>query len=283
MAAAADSRAEAAALAAECAQMQERKETAQSDRTAAAQQLETARQEAKANRRALEDAQEEAQAVGNIIAGHTLRMEERKKKGRRGHRSADEADHGRRGTGKPYPAAYGDGEGVRGILPGGEDGDAGRAACLGNSRPVASLMKTDSRYSLAVEIALGAGLQNIVVDREEDAKAAIGFLKRKDAGRATFLPLSAIRGEELHQPGVESEFGFVGPGRPAWVRFDAQYGQIFRSLLGRTVIVEDLDCGHCHGTEVPAMPSGLSRWTARSSTGGGLHDRAVLPAGPPVC
>ena len=60
--------------------------------------------------------------------------------------------------------------------------------------PVASLMKTSEAYALAIEIALGAGLQNIVVDREEDAKSAIGFLKQRDAGRATFLPLTAIRG-----------------------------------------------------------------------------------------
>ena len=77
--------------------------------------------------------------------------------------------------------------------------------------PVAGLMKTDGKYSLAIEIALGAGLQNIVVDREEDAKSAIAFLKQREGGRATFLPLTAIRGEELrehrdagrtgHQPG----------------------------------------------------------------------------------
>ena len=65
--------------------------------------------------------------------------------------------------------------------------------------PVASLVKTDGKYSLAIEIALGAGLQNIVVDREEDAKAAIGYLKQRDGGRATFLPLTAIRGDELRK------------------------------------------------------------------------------------
>ncbi len=242
VAAAADSRAEAAALAAECAQMQERKETAQSDRTAAAQQLETARQEAKANRRALEDAQEEAQAVGNIIAGHTLRMEERKKKAAAATEArmkltmdAGALENRIRLLTEMEKEYEGFSRAVKTVMQAGQ-------ALRGIHGPVASLMKTDSRYSLAVEIALGAGLQNIVVDREEDAKAAIGFLKRKDAGRATFLPLSAIRGEELHQPGVESEFGFVGLASRL-VRFDAQYGQIFRSLLGRTVIVEDLDCG----------------------------------------
>jgi len=108
--------------------------------------------------------------------------------------------------------------------------------------PVASLMKTDSKYSLAVEIALGAGLQNIVVDREEDAKSAINFLKQRDGGRATFLPLTAIHGDELRQKGVEDEFGFIGIASHL-VKFDQKYQNIFNNLLGRTVIVEDMDCG----------------------------------------
>ena len=103
-------------------------------------------------------------------------------------------------------------------------------------------MKTDGKYSLAIEIALGAGLQNIVVDREEDAKSAIAFLKQREGGRATFLPLTAIRGEELRERGVENEFGFVGVASRL-VRFDPKYTQIFNSLLGKTVIAEDLDCG----------------------------------------
>ena len=89
---------------------------------------------------------------------------------------------------------------------------------------------------------MGAGLQNIVVDREEDAKSAIAFLKQREGGRATFLPLTAIRGEELRERGVENEFGFVGVASRL-VRFDPKYTQIFNSLLGRTVIAEDLDCG----------------------------------------
>ena len=51
--------------------------------------------------------------------------------------------------------------------------------------------------------------------RSEDAKAAIGYLKQRDGGRATFLPLTAIRGEELRQGGVEKEYGFVGV-PPGW-------------------------------------------------------------------
>ena len=132
--------------------------------------------------------------------------------------------------------------------------------------PVANLVKTDGRYSLAIEIALGAGLQNIVVDREEDAKAAISYLKQRDAGRATFLPLTAIRGDELHEKGVEKEFGFVGLGSRL-VTFDPAYRNIVYNLLGRTVVVEDLDCGiamasgsdaACHAAQLVLLNSDFS-------------------------
>ena len=66
---------------------------------------------------------------------------------------------------------------------------AEKNALRGVHGPVANLMTTDKRYAVAIEIALGAGMQNVVVDREEDAKSAINFLKQRDGGRATFLPL----------------------------------------------------------------------------------------------
>ena len=108
--------------------------------------------------------------------------------------------------------------------------------------PAASLMKTGGKFAVALEAALGAGMQNIVVDREEDAKSAIQLLKQRDAGRATFLPLTAIRGDELREQGVEGEPGFVGLASRL-ISHAPRYDHIFRNLLGRTVVVEDLDCG----------------------------------------
>ena len=90
----------------------------------------------------------------------------------------------------------------------------------------------------AIETALGAGMQNLVVDREENAKAAISFLKQRDSGRATFLPLSAMRGEALHER-VQGEAGFVGIAS-ALVRYDKAYDGVFQNLLGRTVVVLSL-------------------------------------------
>ena len=242
VAAAADSRAECAAIAAETSQILERKEAAQRDQAQTQAQLENSRQEAKANRRALEDARDEAAAAANIIAGHSLRMEERKKKAAaagdervRLTMDAGALDNRIRLLTEMEREYEGFSKAVKVVMQ-------AKSSLRGIHGPVANLMKTDSRYSLAIEIALGGGLQNIVVDREEDAKAAINFLKQRDGGRATFLPLTAIRGDELRQAGVEQDFGFVGIASHL-VSFDPQYTQIFQNLLGRTVIVEDMDCG----------------------------------------
>ena len=240
VAAAADARAETAALAAENGQLEERRSAVEAEKAAIEEQLEQTQKEAKANRRALEDARDDAQAAANIIAGHSLRMEEREKK------AAAAADRRMKLT---MDAGALENR-IRLLTEMEKDYEgfskAVKLVCQNNLRgvhgPVAGLMKTDQQYTVAIEIALGVGLQNIVVDREEDAKAAIGYLKQRDGGRATFLPLTAIRGEELRQNGVERELGFVGIASRL-VSFDPRYQNIFQNLLGRTVIVEDLDCG----------------------------------------
>ena len=107
--------------------------------------------------------------------------------------------------------------------------------------PVANLIKTGDRHALAIETALGASMQSIVVGREEDGKAAITLLKRRDGGRATFLPLSAIRGRALAEQGLSNEEGFEGLAFNL-VSCDKRYEQVVLNLLGRTVVVEDMDC-----------------------------------------
>ena len=119
---------------------------------------------------------------------------------------------------------------------------AGRRELKGVRGPVSTLIRTEDRYSVAIEIALGAKLQDIVVDREEDAKAAINLLKQRDSGRATFQPLTAIRGAELRENGLESEYGFVGVASQL-VKYDEKYRAVFHSMLGNSVVVDDLDCG----------------------------------------
>ena len=106
--------------------------------------------------------------------------------------------------------------------------------------PVSRLIRTDDGYTVAIEIALGAAMQQIVVATEQDAKAAIAFLKRAGAGRATFLPIATIEGRSLQEKGLEDCRGFVGLAS-ALVQCDEQYTPIISNLLGRTVIVRDID------------------------------------------
>ncbi len=105
---------------------------------------------------------------------------------------------------------------------------------------VAELIRTEDRYAVAVETALGNGLQSIVVDREEDGKAAIALLKRLDAGRATFLPMSTMRGTALQEPGLMQMPGVEGVASQL-VEFDEAYRGVILYQLGRTVVARDLD------------------------------------------
>ena len=242
VAAAADRRAELAAISAENGQILERKSRLEEDRSGAGDQIAQAEQEAKENRSALEEARDQAEAMGNIIAGHSLRLEERKKKAaaaseQRMKLTMDTGalDNRIRLLTEMEREYEGFSKAVKLVCQ-------AKGVLRGIHGPVAELVRTEQKYSLAIEIALGGGLQNIVVDREEDAKAAIGFLKQRSGGRATFLPLTAIRGEEMRERGVEQAEGFVGLASRL-VRFDPKYQNIFYNLLGRTVVVEDLDCG----------------------------------------
>ena len=118
--------------------------------------------------------------------------------------------------------------------------EAQRGALRGIHGPVSRLVRTEDKYTVAIEIALGAAMQQIVVGSEADGKAAIGYLKRTGGGRATFLPLSTIQGKQLQESGLENCRGFVGIAS-CLVTCDDRYRGIVESLLGRTVIAQDLD------------------------------------------
>ena len=106
--------------------------------------------------------------------------------------------------------------------------------------PVSRLVRTQDQYTVAIEIALGAAMQQIVVGSEADGKAAIHYLKRTGGGRATFLPLSTIQGKRLQEEGLSSCRGFVSVAS-ALVECDERYRAVVENLLGRTVIAENLD------------------------------------------
>ena len=244
LAAAAEAKAALSALRASTHEINERRAAVESELSAARQKLEESRRDSRENRRALTAAQEEEQAVSNIIQGHTLKMDGRRR------RAAQAAEKKLQLTmemnnllsrirmlAEMEKEYAGFNKSVKTVMEAAE-----KNVLRGIHGPVGNLMTTDDRYTVAIEIALGAGLQNIVVDREEDAKAAIGYLKKRDGGRATFLPLTTIRGDELREAKVRDEYGFVGIAVEL-VHCDKRYEEIFRNILGRTVVVEDLDCG----------------------------------------
>ncbi len=106
--------------------------------------------------------------------------------------------------------------------------------------PVSRVIRTPQKYSTAIEIALGAAMQNIVTTDDESAKRAIAFLKRSGGGRATFLPMSTIRGRSLSEKGLESCEGFVGIAAEL-CSCEECYNDILMNLLGRIVVAVDLD------------------------------------------
>ena len=118
--------------------------------------------------------------------------------------------------------------------------EANRGALRNIHGPVSRLIRTEDQYTLAVEIALGAALQQIVVDAEADGKAAMSYLKRTGNGRATFLPLTAIRGRTLQENGLENCRGYVGIASEL-VQTEDRYREVVANLLARTVIVSDID------------------------------------------
>ena len=105
---------------------------------------------------------------------------------------------------------------------------------------VANLIKVEPRLQLAIETALGGRLQNIVTENEEDVKYLINYLKINDYGKATFLPVSSMKPHGIERAEVLSEQGVLGVASDL-VGFDKHYSNVFESLLGGIVIVDNFD------------------------------------------
>ena len=161
---------------------------------------------------------------------------------------------------------------------------ARRGALPGVCGPVSKLIEVDGDHALAIEIALGAAMQNIVVEDETAAKRAIAMLRSSKTGRATFLPLTTVRGGRLSEGWLSSADGFVGIAADL-VRCDSRYEGVVAQLLGRIAIVRDIDCAVAlarrggykfrvvtlDGQVVNAGGSMTGGWTARSA---GILSRA---------
>ena len=104
---------------------------------------------------------------------------------------------------------------------------------------VSELIRAEDDYAVAIETALGSALQNIVVEEENNAKECIQFLKSRGIGRATFLPLSAVRGERTEDRGG-GHGGLIGVASDL-VAYDKRIEGVILQLLGRTLVARDMD------------------------------------------
>ena len=240
---AAEAKALLSALAAAAQEVLDRDENVRRELRELEQRLEQARAESKAARKGYEDALEERDAVKNVISGYQLRLDSRQKKANEAKdrhvklQMEENALTSRMKLLKEMEQMHeGYSKAVKLVV-----GEAQRGTLQHIHGPVADLLKVPDQYTVAIETALGGAMQNIVVDREEDGKAVIQYLKRRDAGRATILPLSSIRPGELREgQSLQREPGFVGVGDQL-VSFDPRYKNVFSNLLGRVAVMENLD------------------------------------------
>ena len=105
---------------------------------------------------------------------------------------------------------------------------------------VANLITVPKNMQIAIEMSLGASLQNIVINSEEDAKKLIDYLRKNNFGRASFLPISSVKGKKIEKiKKIDKAIGVASD----LIKYDKLYENIILSLLGRTVIVENMDLG----------------------------------------
>ena len=220
----------------------DRKAQVEKTRQETEKKLTATEEEARACRRALREAEEKKSELSNTITGYQLRARGRIKKHQELQAQAD-AMKIRMDTLasriRMYREMEKDFEGyaksTRIVMQ-----EAARGTLRHIHGPVSKLLRTADEYTVAIETALGASMGSIVVDTEQDGKAAIQLLRRRDGGRATFLPMSAIRGRKLQENGLERENGFEGLACDL-IEYDPKYRDIMENLLGRTAIAEDMD------------------------------------------
>ena len=214
----------------------------EADLSTGGQRQAMARQQLEESQKALAKAQEDVTAAGNTISGYSLRQKTRlerrdalqeKVKDITGKYNSVSAKARVLGAMERDFENYQ--KSVKLVMQ-----EAQRGSLKNIHGPVSKLIRTGDEYTVAIEIALGGAMQQIVVDSESDGKAAIAFLKRTGGGRATFLPIASIQGKSLQESGLEGCRGYVGIASEL-VRSQQQYRGIVENLLGRTVIVRDID------------------------------------------
>ena len=197
---------------------------------------------------ALQKAEENVTRCDNIKNGLALKLESRRRQQAEAAEALQKADRDRSGTAQRIRILEdleknldGYQQSVKAVMRAAE-----ARRLRGVIGPVAGILTVRKGYETAIETALGFALQNLVVENERDARAAIAFLKESRAGRATFLPLDTVQGHRFTGP-------LTGTAEVAadLVEVDARYQNIVDNLLGRIIVVDDL-------TEASAVAKRLS-------------------------
>ena len=105
---------------------------------------------------------------------------------------------------------------------------------------LSSLIKVNKQYETAIEMSLGSAIQNIITDSEEDAKKLVEHLRKNNLGRATFLPITSVKGKKLDKINTKNIQGIIGIASDL-IKTNKKYEEIIISLLGRTIIVDDME------------------------------------------
>ena len=223
-------------------QTKQRSEILRTDLASGEERKNAAQEELDACQTELRRAREEVTATENTISGYTMRQTTRAK------RRDELAEKFRELTTKldsvsaktrVFQAMERDfdsyNKSVKSVMQ-----EAQRGALKGVHGPISRLIRTEDTYAVAVEIALGAAMQNIVVGNKQDGKAVLTYLKRTGVGRVTCLPISEMEGKKLSESGLNQCRGYLGIASEL-VQCDKQYRGIVDYLLARTVLVQDMD------------------------------------------
>lgn len=156
-----------------------------------------------------------------------------------------------------------------------------KATTIGIHGVVADVIQVEKKYEIAIETALGGSIQNIVTDTEQTAKQLIEYLKQHKYGRATFLPLSAIKGfGEIKEVNLLKEEGVIGVANTL-VSSEAIYEPLLQSLLGKTLVVDTIDNGmkvakkYKHSIRIVTLEGELLN-VGGSMTGGAFKNNSNL-------
>ncbi len=226
-----------------CAEINSRIKALELNITEKDSQLLETEKEITAYKEKTEKAREECEEFSNMLSGYELRLkkaedryEARKKDNEDAKLALLSAESRLKFLQDTEKNMEGYGGSVKAVLK-----EYSRGTLTGIRGTVSNLIEVKEQYQTAIETALGSSIQDIVTETENDAKKAINMLKSSHGGRATFLPLNSIKGRVLDEKDLGDQWGFIDLAYRL-VDADSEYSEIIKSLLGRIVVCEDLDC-----------------------------------------